>query len=194
MKILSLERNWSKEHYCSRAIFAWATIPWLGQKYFLARLKHLSLGQNWTWEHLSSFQVSSPRRECLAWTSYAKSKDFTNELQQFLLPLYYHTCLKWLNWVKINPHTRWMIYPNTNYLFNRSTYHQFSQNHIIHARTDLNKKIKSQFQTYRDFHICISQTLTYQTLTYDHIQVRQKWRSASLTWIALEVLSNSPKA
>jgi len=52
-----------------------------------------------------------------------------------------------------------MIYPITNYLFNRSIYYQFSQNHVIHARTNINKKVKSQFQTCRDILICISQTL-----------------------------------
>jgi len=41
--------------------------------------------QNWTQEHLSGFQVSSPGQECLAWMSYAENRNFTNELQQFLL-------------------------------------------------------------------------------------------------------------
>jgi len=58
---------------------------------------------------------------------------------------------------EVNPHTQCMVYFIIEYLFNISTYHQFSQNHIIDARMGINKKIKSQFQTCRDFHICISQ-------------------------------------
>ena len=46
------------------------TLAWA--KIFLVRAKHLSPGRNWTREHLSGFQVTSPRRDCLAWAKNAE--------------------------------------------------------------------------------------------------------------------------
>jgi len=37
------------------------------------------LGETWTREHISDFQGNSPKRECLAWVSYAQNRNFTNE-------------------------------------------------------------------------------------------------------------------
>jgi len=34
--------------------------------------KHFSSGRNWSREHLSSFQVTSPGRDCLAWAKNAE--------------------------------------------------------------------------------------------------------------------------
>jgi len=41
--------------------------------------EYISLGQNWTREHILDLQVNSPMRECLARASYAENKEFTNE-------------------------------------------------------------------------------------------------------------------
>jgi len=81
-KISSLSKNlsrlsenllaWAKSVQRTRVIFALANIPSLGRKYFLAKAKHLSPGRNWTREHLSGFQVTSPRRNCLAWAKNAE--------------------------------------------------------------------------------------------------------------------------
>jgi len=42
-------------------------------------MKYVSLGRNWTRDHISNFQENSLERECLAWASYAEKQKFHNE-------------------------------------------------------------------------------------------------------------------
>ena len=82
VKISSLSENpfrlsenllvWAKLVQRARAIFALATILSLGRKHFLAQTKHLSPGRNWNWEHFPGFQVTLPRRDCLAWAKICR--------------------------------------------------------------------------------------------------------------------------
>jgi len=41
------------------------------------------LGQNWTREHLSGFQVTSPRRDCLVWARYAENNNLSRKSYSF---------------------------------------------------------------------------------------------------------------
>jgi len=49
----------------------------------------------------------------LAWTRLPRLGEKCRKNQQYPLPQSYHTCLKWRNSAKFNPHTQWMIYPDT---------------------------------------------------------------------------------
>jgi len=133
-KDFSPRQKHSREYTCSRGFLAWATVPSLERTTF-------SLGQV-----ISRLGENSPE-SILAIRNHSRLGEMMSpgrimqKIQQNSLYQSYHACLRWLNWVKINPHTRWMIYPSTNYLFNRSTYHQFSHNYLIHAT------FNSTFQT-----------------------------------------------
>jgi len=135
-KDFSPRRKHSREDICSTSFLAWATVPSLERTTFSPGRVISRLGENSpesilaTQNHSRLGEMMSPGR--------IMQKNQQNSLYQS-----YHACLRWLNWVKIKTHTRWMIYPSTKYLFNRSTYHQFSHNYLIHAT------FNSTFQTCR---------------------------------------------
>jgi len=128
-KISRLGQKQFREHLSSRGLLAWATIRSPRRDYLLVSVKHFSPRRNWTWEHLSNFQLSSPGREWLAWASYEEKPVVSTTLK---LP-----CMPQVTKLSENQptYTTRMIYPSTDYQYKRSTYHQFLQNHIIHART-----------------------------------------------------------
>jgi len=125
-KDFSPRRKHSREHTCSRDFLAWSTVPVLKRTTFSPGRVISRLGEN-SPESILATRNHSRLGEMMS-LGRIMQKNQQNSLYQS-----YHACLRWLNWVKIKPHTRWMIYPNTNYLFNRSTYHQFSYNYLIHA-------------------------------------------------------------
>ena len=150
-KDFSPRRKHSREHTYFRGFLAWASVPSLERTTFLPGRVIFRLGEN------------SPE-SILATRNYSRLGEMMSpgrimqKNQQYSLYQSYHPCFRWLNWVKIKPHTQWMIYPSTNYLFNRSTYHQFSHNYLIHTT------FNSTFQTYKKlYQIQIVQIL--QSLT-----------------------------
>jgi len=150
-KYFSPGQKYSREHTCSRGFLAWTSVPSLERTTFSPRRVISRLGEN-SPESILATQNYSRLGEMMS-PGRIMQKNQKNSLYQS-----YHACLRWLNWVKIKPHTQWMIYPSTNYLFNRSTYYQFSHNHLIHAT------FNSTFQTCRKlYQIQIVQLL--QSLT-----------------------------
>jgi len=61
--------NQFKEHTCSRAILAWATVPSLGRNYFLVLDPGTPL--------LSGFQVTLSGWDCLTWAGYSENNNLS---------------------------------------------------------------------------------------------------------------------